>query len=87
MSLSQKRNDLLLRGLNLSTIADLDIDVTQSSSTDDPLHRARKRHDHDIILIDALRAQTFRSQNSGDSEWNIFDPQNLSDWVVVTVNL
>src|SRR5207248_11355864 len=85
--LSKERDDLLLRCGNLPAVANLDIDVAQRRPANHPLHRAGKRHDHDIVLIDALRAQTLRSQNSSNGEWNILNPQNLSDRIVVTVNL
>ena len=78
---------MLLGGRDLTAIADLDIDVAQGRPAGDAFHRAGVRHDYDVVLIDTLRAQTFRRQNSSDRERDIFDSDNLANRIVVAVNL
>ena len=87
MPLSQQRDNLLLRRCDLTLIADLDIDVAQGGAADHTFHRAGVRHDNDVVLIHALRAQAFRGEHAGDRKGHILDPQNLADRIFVAVNL
>ena len=54
--LSQQRDNLLLSCFDLPRVPDLHVDVAQVRAANHAFHRARVRHDHDIILIDILRA-------------------------------
>jgi len=45
------------------------------------------RHHHHIVLVDTLCAQPSRRQNPRDRERHILDTQNLTDRIVVSVNL
>ena len=76
-----------MRCCDLTRIADLHINVAQVCAADHPFHRAGIRHDDDIVLIDALRAQPFWREHARDRERHIFDPQNLPDWIFIAVNL
>ncbi len=45
----------------------------------DAFHRAGIRHDHDVVLVGALRAQSFRREHPANDERHVFDPQDLTD--------
>ena len=47
----------------------------------------RVRHDHDVVLIGALRTEAFRSQHPDDGERHVFDAQDLADGIFVAENL
>ena len=87
MPLSKQRNDLLLGRFELLCIADLHVNVAQSCAPDHALHRARVRHNHDVVLIHALCAQSLGCQDTGDRERDLFNSQNLADRIFVSVNL
>src|ERR1044071_6465662 len=73
MSLSEQRNDLLLGGLELLRIGDLHVNVPEVCATDHTLHRARVRHDYDVVLVHALGTQSLGSEHAGDCERDLFD--------------
>ena len=54
---------------------------------DDALHRAGVRHDHDIVLVGALNAESFRGEHADDDEGHVLDPQDLTDGIVVAEDL
>src|SRR4029450_11867739 len=81
------RDNLFLSCFDLARVANLHVDVAQISSADHALHRARIRHDHDVILIDSLRAQALWCQHTGDRERDLLNPQNLANRVLVAVDL
>ena len=73
LPLPKQGNNLLLSRLELLWVADLHIDIAKSCAADDALHRARVRHDNDVVLIYALCAQSHGHQNTGDHERDLFD--------------
>ena len=87
MPLPKQRDDLLLGGFDLASIGDLHVDVAQRRAADDAFHRTGVRHDDDVVLIDALRAQPFGREHAGNRKRHIFDAQNLADRIFVAVNL
>ena len=87
MPLSEQRDNLLLGRFELLGIGDLHVDIAKIGPADYTLHRARVRHDYDVVLVYALRAQSLGRQNTGDCERHLFDSQDLADRIFVSINL
>jgi hypothetical protein len=87
MPLLKQRDDLLLRGFDLAGVANLHVDVAQRSAADHAFHRTGIRHNDDVVLIHALRAQAFRREHAKNRERHVLNPQNLADRIFVAVNL
>src|SRR5207237_6611052 len=87
MTLPQQRDDLLLRGREIVGTSYLRVDVAQRrSATEHAFHRARVRHDHDVVLVGALRAQSLWRQHTRDLERDILDAQDLAHYVFTSKN-
>ena len=85
--MSKQRDNLLLSRFDLTRVANLHVDVTQIVAANHALHRTRIRHDHDVVLVDTLGAQSLRRQHTGDGERYLFDSQNLANRIFIAVNL
>src|SRR5206468_7599188 len=57
------------------------------SAADHTFHRARIRHYHDVVLIDALRTQSLGRQYASDRERDFLNSQNLANRILVAVDL
>ena len=78
---------MLLGRFDLLAVADLHVDVAQVRAANHALHRARVRHDHDVILVYTLSAQSLGREDTEDREWHVFNSQNLANGIFVTVDL
>ena len=78
---------MLLGRLELLRVADLNVDVAQVRAADHALHRAGVRHDHDVILVYTLGAQSLGREDAEDREWDLLNSQNLANRIFVTENL
>ena len=85
--LAQQLGDLLLGRSEFIRRSHLDVDPAQSRPAEHAFHRARVRHDDNVVLVSALRTEPFRREHAGDQKGHTFDSQNLSDRIFGPENL